>query len=58
MACPAALAAPDAPKVQNKYRALRAGIARPEVMDDTPTPGRSLMSACVRDWIMLLGLVR
>jgi len=32
MACPAAEAAPDAPKVQKRYRAERAGMARPEVM--------------------------
>ena len=33
MACPAAEAAPEAPKVQNMYSAERAGMARPEVMD-------------------------
>jgi hypothetical protein len=32
MAWPAAEAAPDAPKVQKRYKAERAGIARPEVM--------------------------
>ena len=58
IACPAAEAAPDAPKVQNKYRAESAGIARPDVMEETPTPGRTLIKAWVRDWMMLLGFVR
>jgi hypothetical protein len=32
MACPAAERAPEAPKVQNKYRAESAGMARPDVI--------------------------
>jgi hypothetical protein len=32
MAWPAADAAPDAPKVQNRYRAESAGMARPDVI--------------------------
>jgi hypothetical protein len=33
MACPAAEMAPEAPKVQKRYRAESAGMARPDVMD-------------------------
>lgn len=33
MAWPAAERAPEAPKVQKRYRALRAGMARPDVID-------------------------
>jgi hypothetical protein len=32
MACPAAEIAPEAPNVQNRYRAESAGIARPDVI--------------------------
>lgn len=33
MACPAAEMAPEAPKVQKRYSADSAGIARPDVID-------------------------
>ena len=58
IACPAAEAAPDAPNVQKRYKADSAGIARPDVIDEMPTPGRTLIKAWVRDWQMLLGFVR